>query len=382
METTWDLPTASESVVLDLVESLGLAVPSSIQPLDSSTGQYHSIYIITYDTSTPSLSATVEHDSVKRLVLRISGGELPYSKTMNEVATIKWVRKNTSIPAPAVIAFDCTQNNVLKKEYSITEFVIGKPLSEVYKEVLNRDDLVDQLITFLDELYTHPFKHVGGLKLDGNGGIQPGPMTEWHFWTTRDEEHWQDPLSMNDKGPFDSYASYCIANIKASKKAIHTHKQLKGLRDLAIDQLIEGINRKLDSISACRYVLSHRDLHFGNIMYDTAQQSVTGIIDWELAAVLPYPIWNPGNFCWTGGTGEEADADKLEFLTIFERLCRAKQKEYLIDVSFASRDQQLMQEATTLLRKLVNAYVRGWQRESAEQFREELVCIIDYFNIN
>jgi aminoglycoside phosphotransferase (APT) family kinase protein len=365
------LPNATEDTIRELLASLSLPSPRSVAPLNTSKGAYHSIFIISYDDSTSFIIG-----ENKKLVLRISAGELPHTKTMNEVAMIQWIRENTSIPAPAVIAFDHTLNNALHHEYSITEFVSGQPLSEVYHQVKDRDSLVNQLIDYLLELYAKPFDHIGGLQV-AEDSFKPGPMTEWHFWTNKDRDIWPDPLSMNAVGPFNSYTAYCIANMKVSKKAIDSHETLKHLRSISLDRLIDAIASKGDDLTTSRFVLTHRDLHFGNIMYDVDQQKITGIIDWELAAILPYQLWNPGNFLWTGGEGIEADEEKARYYADFERLCRQRNVEYLLDTAFASKDQQMMQEATTLLRNLVNAYVRGWQRKHANQMEEELRRIID-----
>jgi hypothetical protein len=112
-------------------------------------------------------------------------------------------------------------------------------------------------------------------------------------------------------------------------------------------------------------------------LYDVEQQTITGIIDWELAAILPYQLWNPGNFLWTGGEGKQADEEKARYNDIFTRLCKERGLDYLIDTSFTSQDQKLMQEATTLLRSLVNAHVRGWQSSRASRLEEELRAIIE-----
>ena len=112
-------------------------------------------------------------------------------------------------------------------------------------------------------------------------------------------------------------------------------------------------------------------------MYDVDQQRITGIIDWELAAILPFQLWNPGNFLWTGGEGKKADEEKARYIAIFEDLCRQRSVEYLLSTEFSSPCQEMMQRATTLLRNLVNAYVRGWQRSRAADMEEELRGIID-----
>lgn len=368
------LPKAITSDVVDLLASLHLPIPVSVDPLDSSSGAFHSIYIITFD-ATSAIQASV-HDGFKRLVLRISAGELPGIKTMNEVAMIKWVRENTGIPAPAIIAFDHTRNNALKNEYTITEYVIGKPLSEAHEQIRDCNHLVNQIIDYLVELYRNPFDHVGGLQID-NGTFSPGPMTEWHFWTTKDTQYWDDPLSMNAVGPFGNYAEYCIDTMRMFKKAIDHHPLLEFLRSLPLNQLIDTFDQEEENIASSRYVLAHRDFHFGNIMFDIDRQEITAIIDWELAAILPYQLWNPGNFLWTGGNTTKAEEDKAGFIALFENLCRKRQVDYLLDTSFISQDQALMQEVTHLLRKLVNAYLRGWQRSHINQFRQHLEEIID-----
>lgn len=50
---------------------------------------------------------------------------------------------------------------------------------------------------------------------------------------------------------------------------------------------------------AVQCYIAYRDLLFGNLLWTTETNSISGVLDWELAGVSPLSDWNPGNTCWT-----------------------------------------------------------------------------------
>ena len=55
-------------------------------------------------------------------ILRIALPVDPHQKTASEAATIDSIRANTTIAAPKIIAFDVSNNNSLKFEWTLMEF--------------------------------------------------------------------------------------------------------------------------------------------------------------------------------------------------------------------------------------------------------------------
>lgn len=83
-----------------LLHSIGLPKASKIVA-PKITAQYHSLYLI----DIPENAHTVH----TRLILRVSGRHLPTIKTENEVAVMTWIKQNTSIPVPDIVAYDSSE---------------------------------------------------------------------------------------------------------------------------------------------------------------------------------------------------------------------------------------------------------------------------------
>jgi hypothetical protein len=368
------LPIPSPAQLAELVASLQLPPPSSITPLSESTGVYHSIYVICFpeDAEVPVPAS----EGKKRLILRVSGAELPHTKTINEVATMNWVCQNTSIPTPAIMSWDSSSANPLKREYTLLEFIPGVLLSDIIDKVEDKKSLVNQLIDFLLQLYSQSWNHVGGLKFDGNQEI-PGPLVNWDFWQAW-EDYWPDPQALNLCGPYENYSSFSLAQLEKHRKEIDTHSSLEDMRDLPFDEL-ELIIRAASGLNDTRYVLAHKDMHLGNIMYDLESGRVTSVLDWELAAVVPYQLWNPGNFLWRGKTTSEDDDGRgiqSELLGLFEQICEERGLPLVKDAQFSSDACNKIQKAVDTLCYIVNSRVRGWQRERTLEYRQDFEKLI------
>jgi aminoglycoside phosphotransferase (APT) family kinase protein len=111
----------------------------------------------------------------------------PEEKTKQEVATLKFLREKTKIPVPALVAYGMGCDNHLGLgPFIITEFVKGRPLSEVLQvnppdpsgKIL-RPDIEDstldvvyrQIADILIELSRHDFDKIGSLTLDDEDGV-------------------------------------------------------------------------------------------------------------------------------------------------------------------------------------------------------------------
>ncbi|KAK1764241.1 hypothetical protein QBC33DRAFT_547574 [Phialemonium atrogriseum] len=99
----------SEDAIHALLRAKGLPKATSvISP--KVTAQYHAIYFITL----PASEASRGHSE---LVLRVSGRHLPSIKTKNEIGIMTWIAKYTTIPIPAWIAYDASEENLIGHEY-------------------------------------------------------------------------------------------------------------------------------------------------------------------------------------------------------------------------------------------------------------------------
>lgn len=120
----------------------------------------------------------------------------PYEKICREVAIMKFVRENTSIPVPKVMAFGSSADNHDSDigPFIITEWVEGKPVTAFLEKLprpswgpVIRDDIEEhqlrtiysQMASIFLELAKHDFDKIGALSESQN---HPG-MSPWSVKT-------------------------------------------------------------------------------------------------------------------------------------------------------------------------------------------------------
>jgi hypothetical protein len=139
----------SDDAINQLLLSLGLPKALNIVSPEVAA-EYHSIYMITVPQNTKI--------SYGKLVLRVSGQHLPRIKTENEVAVMTWVKQNTSIPIPDLVAFDASSTtNAIGHEYTLLSLIEGTALSEKHQSLTEAQisSILDQLADYLSQLHTH-----------------------------------------------------------------------------------------------------------------------------------------------------------------------------------------------------------------------------------
>lgn len=89
----------------------------------------------------------------------------PYYKTESEVATISYLRANTSIPVPQVFAWDSDRSNELHFEWILMAKLDGVPLSGVWRKVPwdKKLELTATIAGMIKQLRDHKFNRIGGL---------------------------------------------------------------------------------------------------------------------------------------------------------------------------------------------------------------------------
>ena len=89
----------------------------------------------------------------------------PYYKTESEVATIAFLRANSSIPVPQVFAWDSNRNNELHFEWILMAKIDGVPLWDVWRKVPweKKLELTGTIAGMVKQLRDHKFDRIGGL---------------------------------------------------------------------------------------------------------------------------------------------------------------------------------------------------------------------------
>lgn len=320
-------PALSESTILTFIESQCLPTPLAIEPLQV-TAAFHSIYLVHFAAEHAAAlkpATCLNGNGTISLVLRVSGNHIPYRKTVNEVAIMRWIRQNTSIPVPSVVRFDTTNANVLGSEYTLLERMPGRSVDKMYVDLTDdiKLKLVNQLTDMLIELNKHEWNHIGGLQLDDQGAIVPGPVLEDTFWLVPDiAKYWDHDQSidtLNPKGPYDTHAELIQAYLRCFINATQSHSSLSWLSDL-VPRLEPLIDRapNIPSLSSTRLILAHKDLHFANVMA-LPDGTITAILDWEFAGVVPSLRWDPVRaFLWSAEYSDPANAEKARMRAVFE----------------------------------------------------------------
>ncbi|KAK1712774.1 phosphotransferase enzyme family-domain-containing protein [Colletotrichum lupini] len=316
-------PLLTPNQLLAFTTSLNLPPPTHTEPL-TVIAAFHSIYLLHFSPSaSPQLApARPNVDGTTILVLRVAGRHLPRIKTENEVAMMRWVRQHTSVPVPAVLRWDSSCENVLGYEFTLLERVDGASADKVFWELgeVARRRLVEQLVGFLAELWESSkggaWKHVGGLRVDDEGEVVPGPVVDEWFWMEPEISRCREGETIETLNPvggaFSGWAELLDQSVEKYIYAIGRHASLGWMRDLVprLEEYREYVRVHADEVDDTRYVLSHRDLHLANVMVD-GEGNVTGILDWEFGGVVPGPRWDPPNaflYPWEKGIEGEVVA--------------------------------------------------------------------------
>jgi hypothetical protein len=103
---------------------------------------------------------------------------------VSEVATLKWVKRETTIPVPTVFVSDARYDNEVGQPYILMEAMPGNRLwggaatnyiPDNFKEKVYR-----QFVDFMLQLYSHPFHEIGMLYLDADGNERIGEIVDQH----------------------------------------------------------------------------------------------------------------------------------------------------------------------------------------------------------
>ncbi|KAI3401376.1 hypothetical protein diail_11460 [Diaporthe ilicicola] len=379
-------PVLSEETIQDLLSALNLPAAKVISPL-AATAAYHSIYLLNFPPECNSRlepATAREPDGSTTLVLRVSGKHLPRIKTINEVSIMRWVKENTTVPVPAVVRFDASEDNPLGHEFTLLERAAGISVDKVYDQLDadSKHSLVAQLADFLAQIHAHSFEVIGGMQLSReDGAVVPGPVLDELFWQAPDVAKYWPPgetvSTLNISGPYGSYTALCAAQMERLIYAVERHSSLAWARDLVprlrafVRLLTDSRDRVRDmGLNDPKIVLAHKDLHFANIMFDPLAGKITGVLDWEFAGTVPAPRWNPVRaFLWNGQNTDEAKAEKEELMAVFERICQERGITVLEDAE-ATAYQAAMQDVLRYIRAIVDVCPRAEKQDVVGAWRE------------
>jgi len=240
-----------------------------------------------------------ENNQVRsQVIMRVPLPVEPGVKTLAEVTTMRFVRQNTSIPVPEIIAFDHTRDNDIGFEWIIMEMMPGMPLHRRWRSFTadQKTWVTDQIAGIQAQLITcQSFKGIGSLapRRDPDKPPKPTRLVDPNFF-------WANHFRYDvPRGPFRTSHDWLLSYLK-----INQTEQTNYSKIVELDQDRDRIKARLKLISKLtellpkifpsivhpteRTRLCHGDLNDSNILV-TSDGTVTGIIDWELASARP--VW-------------------------------------------------------------------------------------------
>ncbi|KAJ7864102.1 hypothetical protein B0H14DRAFT_3443688 [Mycena olivaceomarginata] len=200
--------------------------------------------------------------------------ELLTDSFRSEVATLAYVRQQTSIPVPEVYYFDSDPRNPVGARYMLVERILGEDLFGFWCKASHqrREDIVTQLACMESELLRTRFPTIGGLTdANGNHLLVAHVSRELNFLKEAPEEWARERAKWSHvNGGFDDIpASYAL--------------QWLSLLSAAIVAMPSAAFKPAD------FALFHDDFTMGNMLVSDSG-TVVGIIDWEGSRTLP--LWN------------------------------------------------------------------------------------------
>ncbi|KAK4221287.1 kinase-like domain-containing protein [Podospora fimiseda] len=230
-----------------------------------------------------------------RHIMRVSLPVYPQHKTRSEVATLRWLRENTSIPVPEVYAFDDSNSNEIGFEYILMEFMEGKPAHERWwtMEMEEKIGLTKQVAGFQAELLKTKFRGIGSLMNEEEKRL--GLFVSPRFFMG-------DCIGYDvERGPFWCSRDWLSAELRViilqqmgvlrktedederedAEEILGVAKKLLGL----VDRIFDGMEEEEESKVTASY---HHDLHLNNILVDEKGE-ITAVLDWECVSAVP--IW-------------------------------------------------------------------------------------------
>ncbi|CAF1214210.1 unnamed protein product [Didymodactylos carnosus] len=364
---------------------------TSLIPVDVTTppkaalaAEFNSIYLVALPEIPDGFTTT-------EFVLRLSKPLHPRVKTQNEVGWLNFIatQKNSSKIRVPKLLFWSDSTEEIGFEYTVLEKLPGVTLCDIW-ETVDPQLLVSQVVDVILELRQLTSKlgdkkWFGGITGDGKN---PGPFVEVTGYTSEHiRQFWPSSSypsesyeTLNLTTAFNSWKEYLSARLQRDIHVIEMHDSCTTLRGSFLTRLRENIIPRSNSSFDVEGVIAHRDLHFGNLLWSTETNSISGVLDWELAGIYPLSDWNPGNTLWTITTPTKSTSTTQErfFEMLDEEL--AKRDTGIIETTMEENSEEYhYQRIVSLTYWIVRRYVegrgdeervKGWMKEWQEHATE------------
>jgi hypothetical protein len=221
----------------------------------------------------------------------------------SEAQTMNYIRRNTSVPVPEVIAYDDSLNNPISAPYILMRAVEGrlathawygrtpngqldKPNADNPSPATNqqRKRFLKSLAYTMAELRHLEFDKIGMLNFDGNADVpEVGP---W-FEDMQDSQQLKEiPAYKSSKEFYQSKIDYVKEKFELALELDDHGYGILELLSIVFEKSPFSSSKKTISDTHETFVLAHNDLDLQNIYVDD-DFNIVGIIDWDLTVTAP-----------------------------------------------------------------------------------------------
>lgn len=242
--------------------------------------------------------------------MRVSLSVDPHFKTLSEVATVKLLESQTSVPVPQIIASDSSSDNELNFEWILMKRVPGRPLAEVWASLdwEAKMSCVDDVAVIMAQLFKLKYSSIGNLfhekglsllsecpsegdAMEPNSVMINRIVSMIFFWGTH--------LTMNvSRGPSPSSKDWMNARFQLMEEDCRRVLNSQDADEDDVEdmenaqQLLERLRKQFDSLFPCleqgEFSLYHDDISRHNLIIDS-KGKLQALVNWECVSIMP--LW-------------------------------------------------------------------------------------------
>ena len=221
--------------------------------------------------------------------------EMVNDKIATEVATLKFLKQQTSIPVPAVVGYGFDgDNHPTGLPFIILKHVSGFHLSSRWESLIpeHRRKVFEELADISLELNSHHFDHIGALGLNESEewilSRPPINSPTAHLKIDGVEIRMNTTFSTSIEFFLAQYDHIWRRYTEQRNSVYHEEDaREKYVRLQLFKELLPTFN--IPEFNDGPFTLMHSDLHQSNVLVDDNLR-ITAILDWEWACVLPIQI--------------------------------------------------------------------------------------------
>ncbi|KAL1734142.1 hypothetical protein EV714DRAFT_281264 [Schizophyllum commune] len=226
-------------------------------------------------------------------VFRIPRGEwddVAAHAMLSDITTQRFIAtKIPSFPIPRMHGHSCDSENILRRPFMVTDFVLGTKLVKVWNDPSwwtggrTRENTLRSIAKHMAQLASLEFDQIGSLQVHDDGSYHIGP-----FLALRDllPDH---PNGDAPFGPFSSTRAFMFTLLEKAREVDDSSSF--SLLELLLGSLLEH------QFDGAPFHLSYPDFDSQNVFVDDKGE-VAGFIDWDGVGVYPrqlgaltYPSW-------------------------------------------------------------------------------------------